>query len=410
MTDTASVAESAAGGARPVALHIWHNYGKRSEIWLYRRLINSRRWDAHILTRPPADRALAVREQPWPEQAISWLPALTGARRTLEKLRIEGGRLFRGRPGGAYVRCLESALVAGRYALVNIHADPALYWQAVRRRGLPFVASFYGTDLLRSRKPGGARRLREVLLRADAITVSSRLLRDRALELGAEPGRVHVVHTGIDLGALPDAGTTLSRRETRRGGELRIVTVTRLVPVKAPEELPRLAGRLKAKGLAFTWTLVGDGPLRGAVERVAAQEGVLKQFRFAGSVPFIGVIAELAEADLMVHPAQRMADGRVEGLGTSLIEAGAMALPVVSVSLGGIPEVVIDQTTGLLAPEGDRDGLVERILALSRDPGMRIRMGRAALGHAREHFDSALAAAQCETLFEQISRPSAYFT
>jgi glycosyltransferase involved in cell wall biosynthesis len=394
---------SSPGEAQSLALHIWHNYGKRSEIWLYRRLVHSQRWGAHILARPPADRDSAIREQPWPASTITYLPTLTEAGRTLERLRAEAGRFFRGRPGGAYVRCLGDALAKGRYALVNIHADVTRYWPTVRRRGLPFVASFYGSDLLRRRKPRGLRRLRAALSQADAITVSSRLLRDRAVDLGAAPALVHVVHTGIDLGTLPDAEAVLRLRETSRGKGLRIVSVTRLVPVKAPEELPRLAGRLKARGLDFTWTLVGDGPLRGAVESVAQQEGVLDRFRFAGSLPFDGVVVELSNADVMVHHAQRMADGRLESLCTALIEAGAMALPVVSVSLGGIPEVVIDGTTGRLAPEGDPEGLVQRILQLGQDPGLRLAMGRAAMRHTRERFDSARAAAQCETLFDLVS-------
>jgi glycosyltransferase involved in cell wall biosynthesis len=98
---------------------------------------------------------------------------------------------------------------------------------------------------MRNRHPKNLRRLCRVLAEADAITVLSQFLRERAIRLGAVPEKVHAIFVGIDLDKFPSVETVLRQREARSNGPLRILSVARLVPVKAPEELPRLAGLLK---------------------------------------------------------------------------------------------------------------------------------------------------------------------
>jgi glycosyltransferase involved in cell wall biosynthesis len=110
----------------------------------------------------------------------------------------------------------------------------------------------------------------------------------------------------------------------------------------------------------------------------------------------------LWESDIMVHNAIVAPSGEREALGVVLIEAGAMGLPVVSCRVGGIPEAVADGDTGLLADEGDLAGLAERVAMLASDPGLRHKMGLAAMRRARREFDSAFLATKLETVYDRI--------
>jgi glycosyltransferase involved in cell wall biosynthesis len=129
---------------------------------------------------------------------------------------------------------------------------------------------------------------------------------------------------------------------------------------------------------------------------------VSERFHLVGSLSFTEVVEEMSRADVMVHGGVIAPDGRTEGFGSVLIEAGAMGLPTVSVRLGGIPEAVVDGTTGLLADSGDLNGLAERILVLARKPEVRMKLGRNALERTRSHFGCATAVRRLEELYDRI--------
>jgi glycosyltransferase involved in cell wall biosynthesis len=83
----------------------------------------------------------------------------------------------------------------------------------------------------------------------------------------------------------------------------------------------------------------------------------------------------------------------------SILEAMCFACPSVSTSVGGIPEVVVDQQTGLLAPPGDVDRLTRAVERLLEDANRRTAMGLAAQRRAREHFSAGVIVPQYEALY-----------
>jgi glycosyltransferase involved in cell wall biosynthesis len=134
-------------------------------------------------------------------------------------------------------------------------------------------------------------------------------------------------------------------------------------------ELARALALLK--DLPWRLVVAGDGPARAEVEQA-----------LAGAVPgracFLGTLAQrrLAEVyaacDLMAWPAVN------EAYGMALLEAQAAGLPVASCALRGVPDVVMDGRTGLLAPAGDPEGLAQRIRSLLLDEGRRRALGAGA--------------------------------
>ena len=185
--------------------------------------------------------------------------------------------------------------------------------------------------------------------------------------------KLRVVRCGVDAGAVA--------RPVRRadGGPLRVLSVGRLVRGKGHAVLLDALARLRDDGVETLTTLVGDGPERGPLERLAAE--LRLDVRFAGAVGQDEVRAFYEDAELFCLPTF------AEGLGVVLLEAMAFGLPVVSTLVMGVPEVVEDGETGLLVRPGRPDLLAEALVRLAAAPELRDRMGRAGRRCVLEEFD-----------------------
>jgi glycosyltransferase involved in cell wall biosynthesis len=123
------------------------------------------------------------------------------------------------------------------------------------------------------------------------------------------------------------------------------------------------AARVLASGFDARFIAIGDGRLRDEIARRVRQRGLEGRVVLAGFRADIAAI--LPELDLLLFTS------RQEGLGSSLLEAFACRVPVVATAAGGIPEIVVDGETGLLAPVGDAAALAERVRRVLGDPALR---------------------------------------
>ena len=135
----------------------------------------------------------------------------------------------------------------------------------------------------------------------------------------------------------------------------RLLFVGRLVERKGVQVLLEALARLRDRP-GVRVRVVGDGPMRGALERQAATLGVADRVRFDGSVSTEELVRRFRECDVFVLPAVVDAKGDTEGLGVVLIEALSYGKPVIASAAGGIVDIVRDGETGLLVPPGDRRG------------------------------------------------------
>jgi glycosyltransferase involved in cell wall biosynthesis len=148
----------------------------------------------------------------------------------------------------------------------------------------------------------------------------------------------------------------------------------------------RLLAEAVAMLIARPWRLllVGDGEGRGEVERLFAPLG--DRVALAGAQTATELPPLYAGADLLVWPAIN------EAYGISLLEAQAAGLPVIAGRTRGVPSVVADGESGLLAPLGDAAAFAACVGALLDDPARRAAMGRAALARVGREHDLAAAA------------------
>jgi len=211
--------------------------------------------------------------------------------------------------------------------------------------------------------------LRRVLRRASRIVVSSPRLAEHAIELQDFCDKCVVIPFGIDAARLERTPAVDVRVDAiaRRHPGLRILFVGRLVPYKGVDVLLEAMREVGATAL-----IVGDGPLRGALEATAARLGVAARVRFLGHLEDEEVVAQMHACDLFVLPSVT----RAETFGVVQLEAMACGKPVVSTNLPtGVPWVNRAGETGLVVEPGDAPGLARALNTLLADPGLRTRLG-----------------------------------
>ena len=191
--------------------------------------------------------------------------------------------------------------------------------------------------------------------------VRSSICREYALP----PSAVPVVGNGIDLDAFRGP-----QRRGPRGAGARLLCVARLAPAKNHALLLRTVARLRESGRDVSLTLVGDGPLRGALEERARELGISERVRFAGRRT--DTAAFYRDCDLFVL----LSD--YEGMPMSIIEAMASGLPVVATRAGGVAELVDDGVNGALV-EADAAAAAGAIAAICDDPALYARLSAGAV-------------------------------
>jgi glycosyltransferase involved in cell wall biosynthesis len=157
-----------------------------------------------------------------------------------------------------------------------------------------------------------------------------------------------------------------------------VVSVGRLVYYKGLEYLIRAMADVRGK-----LVIVGDGPLRGKLERLTAQLGLAEKVIFAGVIDNADLLSYYHAAALFVLASV----ARSEAFGLVQIEAMAAGLPVVNTSLdSGVPFVSVHEETGLTVPPAEPQALASAINRLLDDSNLRQRFSRAAVLRARREF------------------------
>jgi len=288
---------------------------------------------------------------------------------------------------------LEALLATGRRGVPRVHKVVGdLAWERARNRGW-----FGGTldEYQAAKKP---RRLRLLdWMRALPLHSAARVIVPSAYLGGIVRGwKVPAERMALVYNAVEDAAAGAAGGDPPRAPAPTVVTVCRLVPWKGVEGLIRVVASLPGVELV----VVGDGPLRGALEALAEERGVAGRVRFTGTLPAREVRRELRRADVFVL------NSSYEGLPHVVLEAMAERVPVVATAAGGTGELVRDGETGLLVPVGDDDALRGAIRRLLDDAPLREALAAGALARMRDEFSLAAMVETTERILrEAAARP-----
>jgi glycosyltransferase involved in cell wall biosynthesis len=182
-----------------------------------------------------------------------------------------------------------------------------------------------------------------------------------------DPARTVVIPNGV---AIADEASS-----KRSPGTPTIVSVGRL---KAPKDFGTLVDALSRVTQSYRAVIVGDGPERQSIDGMIESAGLRDRLELLGERDDVRDL--LARADLFVL------SSRSEAMPMSVLEAMAAGLPVVASNVGGVPEVVIDDQTGLLVPPGNAAALASAIERLLESRELRIEFGGRGLERARTTF------------------------
>jgi glycosyltransferase involved in cell wall biosynthesis len=268
---------------------------------------------------------------------------------------------------GWYGHCFRRSIRAAFMRAVEEFRPDVIYatwgypdgWAAVelaREAGLPVAVKVHGSDILLLGPRGGRRRRTiEALSRADAVVVVSRHLAEQVVGLGIDPRRVSVVYNGIDKRLFHSGAAGPQARE---GDAPLVLYVGNLLPVKGLDVLTQACDQLAQRGVRFDCRLIGQGPMKRALEKQIRERGLQERVKLLGPRPLEELPAWYRAASLLVLPSYS------EGVPNVVLEASACGTPVVATGVGGVPEIV--GSNGLV-PAGNSEALARAIEdALSR--------------------------------------------
>jgi colanic acid/amylovoran biosynthesis glycosyltransferase len=190
--------------------------------------------------------------------------------------------------------------------------------------------------------------------------------------------RIHRIYNGLNLAEF--------RRANFPSTPPLVVTIGRLIAKKGFADLIRACRLLTERGKSFRCEIIGEGPLgeklHGEIEKFGLQNCVALR----GAVPQRRIREHLAAANVFVLPSIVDADGGMDNLPTVIMEAMATGLPVISTTIGGIPEMVSENETGFLVQPGDANALARAIEKLINDRLLAQKFGQAGHERAQELF------------------------
>ncbi|HTK60465.1 MAG TPA: glycosyltransferase family 4 protein [Candidatus Baltobacteraceae bacterium] len=292
--------------------------------------------------------------------------ALTGAR--VKRFRMPKRRF-------GWLWHLPKLWLASRKADVVVVSHVLPLGTAAMLVGKPYVVIVHGLDLrsaaAQHRKKTLATR---VLKGAKLVVANSHATADELAAFGIDPGSALVLTPAVDLALAAD---TL---DLGLEGEKIVLSVGRLVPRKGFDRLIRILPELRRTCGDVRLVIAGSGPEEDHLRQDAVRAGVDAYVRFLIAPERMTLASLYRESDVFAL-AVRASEDDVEGFGIVLLEAALFGLPVVSSRVGGIPEAVEEETTGLLVDPGSESELAEALKRILCDAGLAKRLGEA--GRAR---------------------------
>ncbi|HET9332395.1 MAG TPA: glycosyltransferase family 4 protein [Gemmatimonadota bacterium] len=227
-------------------------------------------------------------------------------------------------------------------------------------------------ERLDSQASAGDTLLGRALASADWVSSVSRAVLDQAIEL--EPGVAS--RSSVDYWGMPPPPAPAAAHFDPP----RLLCVGRLVNAKGFDLALEAVATLGDRCPRLTLAVVGEGPERERLERMAGALGIRDRVTFEGWIDPTEICARMARASAIVLPSRR------EGLPVVAVEAAWAGRPIVAVDVSGMREVVLDGRTGRLVAPDDRDALAAAIGEILADPDGARRMGAAGRRHATERF------------------------
>ena len=258
-------------------------------------------------------------------------------------------------------------------------APLGLLARALREAGARrIVATTHGHEVGWAAVPGTRQMLRRIASDVDVLTYLGAFTRHRlASAIGRKNvGKLARLRPGVDATVFrPGLGAAI-RSDLGLADRRVVVCVSRLMPRKGQDVLIRALPAVQQRVPDAALLVVGGGPARGSLERLAAATGMGESVVFTGSVPWDALPAYYGAGDVFAMPCRSRLRGLdVEGLGIVFLEAAACGLPVIAGDSGGAPDALADGATGRLVDGRSVPKVADAVAGLLADPDLARLMG-----------------------------------
>jgi glycosyltransferase involved in cell wall biosynthesis len=234
----------------------------------------------------------------------------------------------------------------------------------------------------------------------DRVTALTELeKRDLELYNVTGPDKVMIIYSGLEMDQFRNGRVDEEQKRSELGASsdsVLIGMVGRLENIKGPEHFIESIPIVSERFPDTEFLLVGEGSLRDRLESRCKERNISGRVIFTGwreDVPDI-----LKVLDIVVLPSLN------EAVGRTLIEAGASGKPVVATKVGGVPEIVRDNETGLLVPAANADSLARALLSLLENKKERMTMGETASKWVDDRFSASRMVESFSALYDDVSR------
>jgi phosphatidyl-myo-inositol dimannoside synthase len=258
------------------------------------------------------------------------------------------------------------------------------------------VATTHGHEAGWAQLPVARQLLAKIGSDVDVLTYLGDYTRSRLEKAVPASVRLQRLAPGVDAGFFrPGAGGAAVRELHGLTGRPVISCVSRLVPRKGQDVLIKAMPAIRRSVPDAALLVVGEGPYRSGLERLADEVGVRDAVRFTGGVPWSELPAHFDAGDVFAMPCRTRRKGLdVEGLGIVYLEASATGLPVVAGSSGGAPDAVLDGETGYVVDGRDVEAVASSLVTLLVDPVGARAIGAAGRAWVEKNWTWAAAAAE----------------
>ncbi len=288
-------------------------------------------------------------------------------------------------------------LIHAHYAIP--HATSAyIAKQILNDEHFRVITTLHGTDItLIGLEPSFLSVMKFSIEKSDGVTAVSRFLKEKTVTNYGINKEIEVIPNFVDTQLFTRMAETNVRKAIAPNGEKILIHVSNFRLVKRVTDVIRIFN-LVAKKIPSKLVLVGDGPDRSSCENLC------RELQLGDSVKFLGKQAELVEllsaSDLFLMPSQS------ESFGLSALEAMACEVPVISSSVGGLPELVVHGETGYIAEIGDIERMAKYAIELLQNDTRRAMFAKAGRTRAVENFDIEQIVAVYERHYERILNTS----
>jgi len=269
---------------------------------------------------------------------------------------------------------------------------------AAKGRRLPFVTTLHGTDITLV----GLDRCylpitRYAIQESDGVTSISNYLKAETIQHFQVTRPIEVVTNFVNCDVYaPIADPDLraqARRRLAHPNEAILVHLSNFRPVKRVTDVVKIFARV-AREIPAQLVLIGDGPDRSSAEWLAHDLGIHARVHFLGKQERVNELLPLA--DILLMPSE------LESFGLAALEAMACKVPSIATRVGGVPELIDDNETGLLYPVGDVEAMAQGTLTLLNDPDRLTAMREAGRKTAQKRFCASLVVPQYVKFYEQV--------